>query len=103
MLLPVITLVVHEVDTAAHPSVPPGWRWAVQVGGGRVDDISRCAQAGWAADEAEAWRQGEVVALAAVQAVRTFGVPAGYQQLRLRHDPIPVGHDRLRILSDRPT
>lgn len=101
MLLPVVTLVVHEVDTEAHPTVPPGWRWAVQAGGGRPDDVSRCSQAGWTPTESEAWQEGEVAAVAAVQACRTFGVPVDYRRLRLLRDPIPPGRDQLRILADR--
>lgn len=99
MLTPEITLVVHPIDTTAHPTVPPGWRWAVQVGGGRPDDVERCAQAGWTPTEAEAWAHGEPVAVAAVQACRTFSVPVSFRRLRLLRDPIPPGGDRIRVLA----
>lgn len=101
MLLPEITLVVHEVNTVAHPTLAPGWRWAVHAGGGRPDDLSRCAQAGWAPTEAAAWAEGEQVAAACTQACRTFGIPADLRRLRLLRDPIAAGADRIRILTER--
>jgi hypothetical protein len=99
VLAPEVTLVVHPIDTAAHPTVPPGWRWAVQVGGGRPDDVERCAQAGWTPTETQAWEAGEPCAVAAVQACRTFGIPAGYRRLRLLRDPIPAGRDQVRVIA----
>lgn len=101
MILPEITLVVHPVDTAAHPTIPPGWRWAIQAGGGRPDDVGRCANAGWSPTEAQAWAEGEVVAVAVVQACRMLGVPADMRRLRLLRDPIPAGHDQVRVIADR--
>ncbi len=75
--------------------MPPGWRWAVQVGGTPPTDLDYCANAGWCPTETEAWLEGEMVAAAAVKALRMFGIPAAYRRLPLDHDPIPAGGDRL--------
>lgn len=95
-LRPVITVVVHEVDTVAHPTVPPGWRWAVMVGDRPPGDLAACANAGWEPDDRSAAVAGETVGAAAAKALRMCGVPADYRGvLLLDHDPIPAGGDRL--------
>ena len=96
-LPPVITVVVHEVNTEAHPTVPPGWRWAVQVGGGPPSDLDACANAGWEPSQQLAALAGEAVGAAAAKALRLCGLPARYAVLTLDHDPIPAGADRISI------
>lgn len=93
MLVPEVTVVVHPVDTTAHPTYPQGWRWAVQVGGGRPDDLDRCAGAGHADTETEASVIGEQAGSTAVKALRMLGVPVRYGVLRLGYDPIPPEAD----------
>lgn len=95
-LVPEVTVVVHPVDTAAHPTYPAGWRWAVQVGGTGPADLERCAGAGHCPTESEAAFYGEQCGSTAVKALRVLGVPARYGVLRLGYDPIPAEAD------DRP-
>lgn len=95
-----ITVVVHPIDTARHPTVLPGWRWAVHAGGGPPSDLSRCANAGWCPDEREALAEGEMAAATAVNAARILGLPvAPGKTLRLQHDPVPAGEDRVQVLT----
>lgn len=96
IVLPDVVALVHPVDLVAHPTYPGGWRWAVQVGGGRIDDLDRCVGAGHCETESEASVAAEQHASVAVKALRLLGVPAGYGYLRLGHDPIPAEAD------DRP-
>lgn len=95
-LIPAVTVVVHPIDTEAHPSVPPGWRWAVMAGAGTSPaNVALCANAGWEPTEGEARLTGETVGVAAAKALRLHGIPATYGVLALDHDPIPAGGDRL--------
>jgi hypothetical protein len=95
-LVPGVTVVVHPIDVEKHPSVPPGWRWAVMAGAGTpATDLALCANAGWEPTEYEAWLTGETVGAAAVKVMRMHGVPAQYSKLPLASDPIPAGGDRL--------
>jgi hypothetical protein len=95
-LIPGITVVVHPIDTEAHPSVPSGWRWAVMAGAGTpATELGLCTNAGWEPTENEAWLTGETVGAAAVKALRMHGIPAAYGLLPLDFDPIPAGGDRL--------
>jgi hypothetical protein len=98
ILTPTITVVVHPIDTAAHPSTPPGWRWAVQVGGSQPDDVEHCANAGWAPTLQEAQMQGEACGATACKAARMFGIPAEFVLATLDHDPIPAGRDQINFL-----
>lgn len=99
VLVPEVALYVHPIDTARHPTVPPGWRWAVHAGGGPPTDMRRCANAGWCPDERLALAEGEQCAAAAVQTLRVFGIPAGLRTVRMQSDPIPAGEDRVQILA----
>jgi hypothetical protein len=94
-LTPDVTAVVHPIDTEAHPTIPEGWRWAVHVGSAPVADLEFCVNAGWCPTEREAWIEGETVAVAAIKALRMFGIPAEFRRLALDVDPIPAGDDRL--------
>jgi len=96
VLIPGVTLVVHPIDVEAHPTVPDGWRWAVMAGAGTPPAATRfCCNAGWCPTLDEALVEGEMVAAAAVKALRLFGIGATYSLLRLDRDPIPAGEDRL--------
>lgn len=102
LLFPEVTLFVHQVDVAAHPTVPAGtWRWAVHVGGGRPDDLRGCVQADGQPTEGDAWLAGEQVAVAVAGALRTFGIPADYRRMRLLRDPVPAGADRITYFDRR--
>lgn len=97
LLTPAVTVVVHPIDTEAHPTVPPGWRWAVMLGAAPLEDMDACANAGWCPTEREAWLEGEMVAVAVAKALRAYGVPADYRTLALERDPIPAGADRVSV------
>jgi hypothetical protein len=97
LLTPEVTLVVHPIDTDRHPSVPPGWRWAVQLGGTAPSDMAGCVNAGWCPTRGEASLEGEMVAVTVVKALRAFGIPAAFGALHLDSDPIPAGGDRISI------
>lgn len=100
LLTPDVTVYVHEIDTAAHPSIQPGWRWSVVVGGRPATDHEHTVGAGWSPDESAARLVGEMVGAAVVLGARTFGVPVGAMPtIRLSYDPIPAGADRLHILT----
>jgi hypothetical protein len=97
-----ITLIVHPINTDAHPTVPPGWRWAVMVGEGpsgraRLDDMRRCAEARWCPTQSEAALEGEMVAVAVAKALRMCGVPVAGEARPLDFDPIPAGADTISI------
>lgn len=98
-LTPLVVVVVHAIDTDAHPSQPPGWRWAVMVGGRPPADLDWCANAGWCPTEQEAWLEGETCGATACRALRMLGVPAAYDRSRLDHDPIPAGCNRVHTLG----
>jgi hypothetical protein len=91
-----ITVVVHPVNTQVHPGYPPGWRWAVMVGGTRPSELDFCANAGHCPTDAEAAFTGEQAGATATKALRMLGIPARYGLLRLGYDPIPAEAD------DRP-
>lgn len=95
VLLPEVTVYVHEIDTAAHPTYQPGtWRWAVQVGGRPPHELAACVNAGGERSLSTAIDVGDQVAAAVVLALRLFGVPVGrIRHVVLDHDPIPPGHD----------
>jgi hypothetical protein len=97
-LVPLVVVYVHEIDTAAHPTIVPGWRWAVMVGGRPPHDLDFCANSGWAPDRKTALIDGEQVGVAAARAARMFGVPCDYKVAVIGHDPIPPGEDRLHTL-----
>jgi hypothetical protein len=91
-----VVAVVHPVDVDVHPSCPPGYRWAVQVGGRPPADLDYCVQAGHEAAQQDALVMAEMVGVACVQAFRKLGSPAKYGVLRLDYDPLPASAD------DRP-
>lgn len=90
---PIITLVVHPIDVEAHPTAPPGYRWAVYVGRPSITGTDGCMNAGWEPDLNGALVEGERVAATAVKCARAFGVPVRYGQMQLDYDPVPSGAD----------
>jgi len=97
LLAPKITVLVHPIDTSAHPSIPPGFRWAVYIGDGSWSDMQRCVNAGWCPTQGEAAMEGEAVGMTAVKAGRAYGLPLSYAVTTLDHDPIPAGADRIHV------
>lgn len=95
-------MVVHPVDTLAHPDVPPGWRWAVQVGGGPPHDLQRCANAGWCPTEREARLEGAVCAAGVLNALAMLGHQMAGRVLVLDFDPIPASEGRVRTRPAPP-
>lgn len=93
VLVPEVTVVVHPVDTAVHPTYPQGFRWAVMVGHGSPADTDRCVGALLHSDKTEAGLIGEQAGAAVVKALRMFGIPAQYGVLNLDYDPIPASAD----------
>jgi hypothetical protein len=96
-LMPSVLALVHPVDTTAHPTYPPGYRWAVHVGGRPPADLDYCVQAGHAATESAASAIAEMVAAAVVKGLRLLGCPADYGYLRLGSDPVPAEADERPI------
>lgn len=94
---PVVTVFVHAIDTTVHRSVPPGWRWAVHVGGRPAHDLAGCVNASWEPDERNACIAGEQVGAAVVKALAMCGLQPTCQVFRLAADPIPADHDRISI------
>lgn len=94
-----LTVVVHPIDTSAHPSCSPGFRWAVMVGEGDFADLSRCANAGSAPTREEAQIRGDQCGATAARALILAETPARYGGIvDLDHDPIPAGNDWLNVI-----
>jgi hypothetical protein len=84
-----IEVIVHAIDVERHPTIPSGWRWCVQLGGEPYDDKSRMLNAAWCPTRHEACVEGEMVAVAAVKALRLCGQPVDYRGVvELAADPI---------------
>jgi hypothetical protein len=96
IVAPEVAVIVHPIDPEAHPTYPPGWRWAVHVGGRPPADLDYCVQAGSAESEPEASAAGEMVGAAVAKGLRILGIPARYGYIRLGYDPLPSSAD------DRP-
>lgn len=94
-----LTVIIHPIDTAAHPTVPPGYRWALMLGGGNPADLDRCANAHWAPTREGAEMEGDRNGASATRALQMVGFPARYAGVQhLDHDPIPAGTDRLNTV-----
>ena len=92
-----VTVFVHAIDTAAHPSVPSGyWRWAVHVGHNPAD-LQECVNAGGEPSPQEARLAGEMVGVSVAKALELAGHPVRYRVVELPQDPIPAGNDRISI------
>jgi hypothetical protein len=95
----IVSVFVHQIDGDAHPSVPPGYRWAVHLGG-NPHDLRSCLNAGWCPSEQVAGLEGEAVGVAVVKALRMCGVECRYAALRrLDVDPTPVEGSGLDTVS----
>lgn len=93
-----VTCIVHPIDAEAHSTIPAGWRWAVMIGEGAPSDVDRCANAGWAPTAAGATAQGDQNAATATRALQLAGMDGRYAgAIRLHHDPIPAGADRINF------
>jgi hypothetical protein len=93
-----IGVVVHPINTLAHPSVPPGWRWAVHVGDDWAD-LSTCLNAHWDRDEYSARLMGEAAAICAAKVARLLGSDVTTRSQVLDGDPIKPGSDLIKIGS----
>ena len=71
---------VHPIDTFRHPDQPPGWRWAVLLGGA-------CLNAGWAPSQGDAAIIGEAVSVVAVRTAHMCGQSAEMHTTFLDDDP----------------
>lgn len=90
---PLITVVVHPIDTKVHPTYPTGFRWAVMVGGRALVDLDFCVNAGHGSGLQDALIVGEMNGASATKALRLLGVPARYNVLQLDYDPMPAEVD----------
>lgn len=98
-LLCQVTVTVHPIDAAIHPSYPTGWRWGVTVGGQPINDLDYCIGAGHEDTETRAAIQGEMVGAAATLALRHYGLMPKYAFQRLDWDPIPAEADNRPVLK----
>ena len=88
--------VAHPVDTQAHPTIPPGWRWAVYRSD-RFDDATECLGAGWAPEEGAAVFIADQAAAITVRALQLVGVESTISNHTLTIDPIAAGADMIKI------
>jgi hypothetical protein len=92
--------VIHPIDTAAHPTVAPGFRWVVMLGDVDPADTAWCANAGWCPTVGEAQAEGDQNAATAARAMQLLGIDVRYAGIhRLASDPIPPGADRLNVIG----
>lgn len=92
-----IVALAHPIDTAAHQSCPPGWRWAVHVGRDYAD-MRSCLNAGWEPTLIAARLSGEAAAVCAHKVAEMFR-PTGFEAVVLDHDPVPSSADDLPLLQ----
>jgi hypothetical protein len=101
VLLEAITVyaVVHPINTTAHPTVPPGFRWAVMLGPCSPADMSRCVNGGWCPTRDEATAEGDQNGASVTRGLRIAGHDVRYgegvQVMQLDYDPIQSGNDPL--------
>lgn len=94
-----LTVFVHAVDNAAHPTIPPGYRWALMVGDGPPGALELCANAHWAPTQLEAATEGDRNGASATRVLQMLGTSARYRGvIVLDHDPIPAGEDRINTV-----
>jgi len=92
-LTPDIVVWIHPINTTAHPSYRPGYRWAVHAGGKAPSDLRFCCNAGREDTLTEARIVGESHGVAACKATRILGVSARYFVREIGWDPIPSAAD----------
>ena len=91
-------VVVHEVNTLAHPSIPPGWRWAVHTGD-NWSDVSTCLNAGWEPSQNQALLSGEAAAVVGAKIARILGETSEVRSWVIDRDPIRAGGDLITVGS----
>jgi len=101
LLIPEVTVFVHPISCDVHPTYPPGFRWAVHIGGGPPDDLDRCAIAGHQYKVRMARMVGESHGAAACRALRLMGIAATYRVSVLGWDPIPAEADHRQLVVIR--
>lgn len=95
----VVKVFVHPVNIEAHPTLPPGWRWAVTLGDGPPDDLNWCINAHWAPTREIAELEGDRNLATAVRALQMLNQPARYGGVVvLDTDPLQAGADRLNTV-----
>lgn len=91
-------VVVHPINTLAHPSVPPGYRWAVHAGNDWANVATdSCLNAGWEPDRNTAAIAGEAAAVVGARVARLCGELVEVRTWQLDHDPILPGRDLITI------
>lgn len=100
MLVPVVTVVIHPIDTERHPNTPAGYRWAVQIGGQPPGDMRFVANAGHAVTKDEALLVGDRCGAAALVALRIFNIHVTLQYQELDFDPVPAD-PAVRLIGKR--
>lgn len=94
-----LTVLVHPIDTAAHPTSLPGFRWALMLGDGPPSDVDMCANAHWTKTRAEAETEGDRNGASVTRVLQMLGVLAQYRGVVfLDHDPIPAHESRLNFI-----
>lgn len=88
-----MTDLVPEVTVVVHPYAGE-WRWGVNVGGRPLADLDHCVASLMHTDKREAEIIGQQAGVAAVKALRMFGVPARSAYLDLDYDPLPADADQ---------
>jgi len=88
-----VTIVIHPIDQAAHPTYPAGFRWAVMLGEHHPRDLRWCLNAGFGQDLAAATQAGEAVGVAVAKALRMLALPGTYAVMTMQSDPIPPEAD----------
>lgn len=94
-----VTLIVHPIDTQAHPTYPSGWRWAVMKDHTTIADMRHCCNAGFASTRTDAFLFGGAVLAAVVLALRSEKIPVEHKTSEMAFDPIPSGVEDVKILA----
>lgn len=93
-----IRALAHPVNTLAHHTIPPGFRWAVYVGENWAD-MDSCLNAGWEPTLDGAAIAAEAAAVCAAKVALMHGTEVDGKSIRLDHDPIEQGNDRAVLLG----
>lgn len=99
LLVPEVTVFVHPINHDVHPTYPPGFRWAVMVGGVGPTDLEYCVGAGHAPTADHAALIGESHGAAVVLGLRIMTVSARYATVRLDYDPVPAEADHRPLVK----
>lgn len=94
---PCVTVIVHPINTSAHPTYPEGFRWAVMAGSRQPSDLEYCVWAGHETTSTIAAVTGESHGVAACKALRIFGMQVEYSVVTLDFDPIPMEADDIPL------